>query len=68
MIFLYKFYNLHNLFSLHQQKFNHTSFETVLSLYEMKMNLCCKKPELFGNLPVYKMRADWATTHTYFTL
>jgi len=29
----------------------HTSFETVLSLYEMKMNLCCKKPEPFGNLP-----------------
>jgi len=37
MIFLYKFYI--NLLSFHQQKFNHTSFETVLSLLEMKMNL-----------------------------
>jgi len=36
MIFLYKCYNL---LRLHQQKFNHTSFETVLSLYEMKINL-----------------------------
>jgi len=51
MIFLYKFYKL---LSLHQQKFNYTSFETFLSLCEMKMNLCCKKPEPFGNLHVRK--------------
>jgi len=39
MIFLHTFYNL---LSLHQQNFNHTSFETILSRYEMKINLCCK--------------------------
>jgi len=51
MMFLYKYYNL---FGLHQQKFNHTSFETVLSLNEMKINLLCKKLEPFRNLPVRK--------------
>jgi len=51
MIFLYNFYKL---LSLHQHMLYHTSFETVLSLYEMKMNLCCKKPEPFGNLPDLK--------------
>jgi len=44
MIFLYKFYL--------------TSFETVLNLYEKKMNLCYKNPGPFGNLPDHKTFYD----------
>jgi len=51
MIILYNFYKL---ISLHQNIFNYTSFETVLSFNAIKMNLCCKKSELFGNLLVRK--------------
>lgn len=56
MIFVYSFYNLH---SLHQHvMFNPTSFETVLSVYEMKMNLCYEKLEPFRNVPVPKTFFD----------
>jgi len=55
MIFLYNFYNLLNL---HQNMFIHTSFEIFLSLYEIKIILYCKKPELFGNLLVRKTFFD----------
>jgi len=55
---LYNFYNLFSLQYLHQHIFNHISFDTVLSLYEMKINSCCKKPEPFENLPIRKTFFD----------
>jgi len=58
-------YNFYNLLSVHKHIFNHTSFETVLSLYEVGRNLCCKKPEPFGNLPVRKTLFDGSRLGIY---
>jgi len=39
--------------------FNHMLFlDSFKSVYEMKMNLCCKNPEPFGNLPGRKTFFD----------
>ncbi|KAE9540972.1 hypothetical protein AGLY_004217 [Aphis glycines] len=48
--------------NVHQHNFNNTSFEIVLSLYGMRMNLCCKRPEpCLTSLDVKKIK-----TFTWF--